>query len=145
MGSLISGSIARKGGSINDGPRLDPSWFPDWFHADLPEKERGMTMSNYVYVLRDETIFETQDGGISRGWCEMAYEDEGEAFNRMMQAINDKDNAHPIFWRFDFQANGSNIVIIKGDGRFYWDESEEFLPGTRTLTLRRVNFREAKH
>lgn len=145
MGSLISGSIARKGGSINDEPRLDPSWFPDWFHADLPEKERGMTMGNYVYVLRDETIFETQDGGISRGWCEMAYEDEGEAFNRMMQAINDKDNAHPIFWRFDFQANGSNIVIIKGDGRFYWDESEEFLPGTRTLTIRRVNFREAKH
>lgn len=101
-------------------------------------------MGNYVYILRDETVFETNDGDTRRGWCETAYEDEGEAFNRVMQAINDKDDAHPIFWRFDFQAH-SNIVIIKGVGQFYWDESEEFLPGTRTLTVRRVLFREAKH
>lgn len=102
-------------------------------------------MGNYVYVLRDETVFETNDGGTRRSWCETAYEDEGEAFRRIMQAVNEKDNAHPIFWRFDFQSHGSDIVIIKGNGMFYWDESEEFLSGTRTLTLRRVNFREAKH
>lgn len=57
MDSLISGSIARKGGSINDGPRLDPSWFPDWFHADLPEKEREMNFAEEGGVVMTDNMF----------------------------------------------------------------------------------------